>query len=206
MRHKFSVRRKFMVGFAIASLCGGAGWQVAAAASSQGALVTPSHATSAPSASVFADSVQAAVPAGNGNGGNCGDCCNGKDNSTSNGNDGNCCNGNVKSNGNGNDGGCNCQKPKNNGPSGCWPAGITTGSSSCQSGKNITVNGTNFVPDESITLTLKTNPSKTYTVESNGQGSFSTSIQVSAIKTGEYVITATDGAGDSTSTDIDIKT
>jgi hypothetical protein len=106
---------------------------------------------------------------------------------------------------NGGGGNQSCSKPKNEGPSGCWPAGITTSSSNCQNGKNITVTGNNFVPNEQITLTLETSPPVSYSgVKSDSNGSFSISIKVSALKTGTYVLKATDGAGDSTSTDIKV--
>jgi hypothetical protein len=177
MKRKFSVRRKLMVACAIVSLGVGVGWQVAAAATG-GSTGTLSQASS--SAAVVADSAHGPVQNWNNGGGN---------------------------NGGGNNGGGNnqgCTKPKNEGPSGCWPAGISTSSSSCHSGNSLTVTGNNFVPNEQITLTLETSPPVTYTVESNNQGSFTTSITVSSVKKGEYVLKATDAAGDSASTEIDI--
>ena len=82
---------------------------------------------------------------------------------------------------------------------------IATSSSISSPGGSLTVTGQNFVPDESITLTLFSNGVALGSTASNGSGSFSTDVTIPTDTTpGGHTIVATGATGDSASTGITV--
>ncbi len=84
---------------------------------------------------------------------------------------------------------------------------IATNSAISPPGGTLTVTGQNFVPDESITLTLFSDGVSLGSTASNGSGSFSTQVTIPTNTTpGGHTIVANGATGDSASTGITVVT
>ena len=84
-------------------------------------------------------------------------------------------------------------------------AAISTSASFSSPGGSLVVFGQNFVPDESILLTLFSHAVPLESTNSNGSGSFSTQITIPPdAALGEHSIVATGAAGDSAATGINL--
>lgn len=82
---------------------------------------------------------------------------------------------------------------------------ITTNNSSVGPGGSLTVGGTGFVDNESITLTLHSTPVVLATLTSSGAGTFSITVSIpSSTAPGAHQIIATGASGDSATTDITV--
>jgi hypothetical protein len=228
------MKRKFLIACAVASLFGGLGWQVAAAATGgNSGRTTPISATSGSvQASTVADGNQCyssdnccqsneeSRSSSNNN-----DCCQSNEESRSSSNNNDCCQSNGRDQGtsNNNDGdqggssGNCCDNDGDRGtdddgndggtcPYGPNAPGITTSSGSCHRGNSLTVNGSNFAASETVTLKLDSSPSVTLgTDPSSHSGSFSTSVKIpSTVKPGAYALVATGSTGASASTELDV--
>ena len=80
-------------------------------------------------------------------------------------------------------------------------ATVTTSVTSIGAGGSLTVSGSNFAPDSTITITLHSDPVVLTTTSANSAGSFSVGVTIPSNTTpGTHTILATDTSGDSAST------
>ena len=82
-------------------------------------------------------------------------------------------------------------------------ATVTTSTSSIAPGGSFTVQGSNFQPNATVTVTLHSNPVTLGTTTANSSGDFSIVVTIpSDTVPGTHEVIATDTAGDSASTEI----
>lgn len=87
-------------------------------------------------------------------------------------------------------------------PAGSGPA-VATNTSSTTPGGSMTVTGSNFVPNETITLTLHSTPVTLGTTSASASGTFSVTVTIPSDTTpGTHTILASGATGDSASTTI----
>jgi hypothetical protein len=87
-------------------------------------------------------------------------------------------------------------------PAGVGPA-LSTNTSTTTPGGSLLVTGSNFVPNEGITLTLHSTPVTLATTTASGNGTFSVTVTIPSDTTpGTHTILAAGASGDSSSTTI----